>query len=206
MSYINCIARGFERHAFNSKGECVVCGHQDPFIATNDPVDSPVKDDRGNIWPAQLEIRDTQIYDDNGGRIYTTTGNGYKMALYIRADVVADQLRTAASERDRNKRRADHAYPYPEAEDWTVEELAEAYRKLLNNSYSMVSADYCHQRVITVREGERQHAAVVNQDLEGRLRAAVAALEECKQYIPPVNWPRHAEQVLAVNEKYLKKT
>lgn len=31
------------------------------------------------------------------------------------------------------KRRAEHAYPYPEAEDWTVEELAAAYRERLKD-------------------------------------------------------------------------
>lgn len=31
------------------------------------------------------------------------------------------------------KRRAEHAYPYPEADDWTVEELAAAYRERLKD-------------------------------------------------------------------------
>lgn len=43
-----------------------------------------------HVWPAELMIRDTKLYDDMGGagqRIYTTAGQGYEKRKYIRADL-----------------------------------------------------------------------------------------------------------------------
>jgi hypothetical protein len=42
------------------------------------------------VWPDELMIRDTKLYDDMGGggqRIYTTAGRGYETRKYIRADL-----------------------------------------------------------------------------------------------------------------------
>ena len=46
----------------------------------------------GCDWPKRMTLRDTEIYANEGQRIYTTaTGYGYAKCEYVRADV-ADEL------------------------------------------------------------------------------------------------------------------
>ena len=43
-------------------------------------------------WPERLTLRDTQVYADEGQRIFTTaTGHGYERCEYVRADLIAAQ-------------------------------------------------------------------------------------------------------------------
>ena len=63
------------------------------------------------------------------------------------------------------KRRADHAYPYPDAEDWTVEELGAAYARSLKDQ-----SEYARQ------------IGVMDKMLAERLQRAEAAEQQAKEY------------------------
>ncbi|MBZ9984981.1 hypothetical protein LB521_27995 [Mesorhizobium sp. BR-1-1-8] len=61
-------------------------------MITHSDIAAHTSDD--SLWPDQLMIRDTKLYDDMGGggqRIYTTAGRGYEKRLYIRADLASSR-------------------------------------------------------------------------------------------------------------------
>ncbi len=84
---------------------------------------------------------------------------------------ITDLARTLERELAEAKRRADHAYPYPEAEDWTVEELAVAYAQGLK-----YQSEYA--RKIGVLDGMVAEQRSRAEAAESRLSAAVLAERE----------------------------
>lgn len=112
--------------------------------------------------------------------------------------MAADKLRDLRRRLAEALKRADHAYPYPEAEDWSVEELTTAYGQALINAGAQAQRIGWEVKRVEAAESMLEAIKAESRDRREKLEAAESARDEAVA--------KERDRILAAIQKRVRTT